>query len=217
MSYNTVKKRLLSILNSQKTISFYKEHFSKIPIVNSIPILNLIIEELFTNEKNIEFINYNKLYYKINDIIIYDKKILIRLHSSNGTNKKINFKNFECEDLDDEDLIEYVIDEVNEEIDRYDYIFLIRAEEQEAIKNKEKKFKSCYHYYLIPIDYYKINEEEKEIKIEEHKERIENKSLNFNKYYIGKKWVLYNFHQFSFKYNTRMLDSYNIGFPYINC
>ena len=164
MSYDFIKERLLSVLRSQKAISFYKEYFNKIPISNSRPILNLIIEELFTNEKNIEFINYNKITSKINDIIIYDKKILIRLHSFNCSNKKISFKNFECEDLDNEYLIEYVINEVNREIDSYDYIFLIRAEEQEAIKNKEKKFKSCYHYYLIPIEYYKIDEGEKEKK-----------------------------------------------------
>ena len=60
--------------------------------------------------------------------------------------------------------------------------------------------------------------ERKKKKIKEHKERIKNKeNLKFNKYYIGEKWVLYNFHQFYFKYNIRMLDSYNIGFPYVNC
>ena len=162
--YEKIKERLLSVLNSKKTINFYKEHFSKIPISGSTQILNLIIEELFSNEKNIKFINYNKTKLKINDVIICDKKILIRLHDFNGRNKKINFKNFELNDLDNEDLIEYVIDEVNREIDSYDYIFLIREEEQEANKNKEKKFKSCYHYYLIPIECYKIHEEEKEKK-----------------------------------------------------
>ena len=223
--YEEIEERLLLILRSQKTISFYKEHFGKIPISGSTPILNLIIEELFTNEKNIEFINYNRINSKINDIIIHDKKILIRLHAFNSLSKKFSFKYFYIQNLDDEDLIEYVIDEVNREIDSYDYIFLIRAEEQEAIKNKEKKFKSCYHYYLIPIDYYKIDEEEKEEKIKQHKKRLEEykekiKSqvdYKINHCYIGKKWDFCNFNKFFFRYNIGMLDSYYIGSPYVNC
>ena len=37
------------------------------------------------------------------------------------------------------------------------------------------------------------------------------------KTYSGKYWVFANFTRFNLKYNNRILDEYNIGFPFVNC
>ena len=217
--YTKVKERLIQILNSQKTINYFKEHFSKIPISCSPLILNLIIEDIFIKEKDVILINYKKQKSKINNILIFNKKFLIRLHSFHSQTKKLTFKSYYNLNFMDEDILEYVIEDVNEEIDSYDYIFLIREEYEEAHLNKERKFKSVYHYYLIPIEIYKINEKEKEEKIKEHKKRLEKygETIKINTFYGGALWVFFYFSKFFFKYSISLLDEYNIGYPYINC
>ena len=47
MSDNFIKERLLSILNSEKTINILKEKYNNIPITKSIPILNTLIKDVF--------------------------------------------------------------------------------------------------------------------------------------------------------------------------
>ena len=150
-------------------------------------------------------------------IIINNDKILIRLNSLDYRCKRINFKYFNY--IKDEDfLIEEVIDQVNFSLDSYSYFFLINVEEEELHKNKERKFKRCLHYYLIPTEFYKIDKEEKERKKKEQEKRLEiTKNLRNTKTYSGKYWVFANFTRFNLKYNNRILDEYNIGFPFVNC
>ena len=216
--YIKIKERLLLILNSQKTYSYFKQCISNFPISGSLLILNLIIKKLFVKEKDITIISF-KQKSKISHITIYNKKILIRLHNFHSQAKKISFKNFSNINLNNEDILEYVFDEVNEELNRYDYIFLIREEYEEAYLNREKKFKSVLHYYLIPTEIYKINEEEKKQKINQHKKRLERyeETKVFNTFFSSESWDFFNFNNFNLKYNNSLLDKYNIGSPYINC
>ena len=215
MAYNFIKERLLSILNSNKTINFLKTlNDNEVPLSNSIPILNLLIKKVFSNEKDVLIIKYTTSIY---DVIINNKRILIRLNLLAVKNKKNSFKNFAYE-REENVVIEDIIEEVNDKIDSYDYIFLIRVEEEGPDENLEKKFKACYHYYLIPIDIFKIDEEEKKKKIMEEERKKSSKNFRgLTKSYSGKKWILENFHSFSFKYSNEILNFYNIGFPYVNC
>ena len=130
MEYDFIKQKLISILNSNKTKNFFREYFCKLPINNSIPILNFLLENVF-EEHNV-LLNFNN---GIHDLLINDKKILVRLHSFNTTNKRISIKNFKVQ-CEEDFLIEEVIDEVNCEINNYDYIFLIRVEEEKLLKIK---------------------------------------------------------------------------------
>ena len=215
MSYNFIKQRLITILNSDQTKSFYKDHFGKIPITASNPILNFIIDGVFANEKNIKIEENNQGVYII---IINNKKIMIRLHSFDTKNKRFIIKSFKYE-REENVIIENVIDEINFILGNYDYIFFIRAEEELASENEEGKFKACYHYYLIPMEIYKINEKEREIILLKEEERME-APISIRKSrasYSGKTWIFKDFIKFYIKYNIRMLDKYNIGFPYINC
>ena len=120
MSDNFIKERLLSILNSEKTINLLKGKYNNIPITKSIPLLNTLIRDVFIDEKDVRIIDYDS--NKTNDIIINNDKILIRLNSLDYRCKRINFKYFNY--IKDEDfLIEEVIDQVNFSLDSYSYFF----------------------------------------------------------------------------------------------
>ena len=94
----------------------------------------------------------------------------------------------------------------------------MNVEEEEPEKNKEKKFKRCVHYYLIPTKIFKIDKEEREIKAEEQKERMKKQeNLRLKRSYSGKDWIFRDYRHFHLKYNNKILDKYNIGFPYVNC
>ena len=88
---------------------------------------------------------------------------------------------------------------VNNDLNTFDYFFLIRTEEE---YNKElDKLKVCYHYYLYPSNYFKIKED----------------FCFLNRVsFSGKNWLLRNFKDFCFKYNLEELIKFNICHPYIS-
>ena len=90
--YDTIKTRLKTILQSERTIEFLDKltNFS-ISLGNSAQITNKFIKEVFQGE-GIEIENKNNRKRFIKNIIIDDKKILIRTNSI--TNKNIKFKTF---------------------------------------------------------------------------------------------------------------------------
>ena len=89
-SYDTIKTRLKTILQSERTIKFLDEltNFSLI-LGNSSQITNKFIKEVFQGE-DIEIENKNNRKRFINNVIINNKKFLIRTNSI--TNKNIKFK-----------------------------------------------------------------------------------------------------------------------------
>ena len=150
-SYDTIKTRLKTILQSERTIEFLNKltNFG-ISLGNSAQITNKFIKKVFQGE-GIEIENKNKRKKITNNIIIDNKKILLRTTSI--SNRFINFKNFKYEKYDQIDFSN-LKEKINKYLDNFDYLFLIRTEEE---YNEEfDELKVCYHYYLFPSEYFKI-------------------------------------------------------------
>ena len=188
-SYDTIKERLKTILQSERTIEFLNKLTDfGISLNNSPQIINKFIKEVFQGE-GIEIENkHNRK--KINKIIIDNKKILLRTTSLSNEfiikyeiQDQIDFSNLK--------------NEINNDLNNIDYLFLIRTEED---YNEElDELKVCYNYYLFPSKYFRIKE-------------------NFpllNKTSFGdERWLLRNL--FYFKYDLENLISSNICLPYIS-
>ena len=190
-SYDTIKERLKTILQSERTIEFLNKLTDfGISLNNSPQIINKFIKEVFQGE-GIEIENkHNRK--KINKIIIDNKKILLRTTSL--SNEYII--KYEIQDQID---FSNLKNEINNDLNNIDYLFLIRTEED---YNEElDELKVCYNYYLFPSKYFRIKE-------------------NFpllNKTSFGdERWLLKNFKEFYFKYDLENLISSNICLPYIS-
>ena len=190
-SYDVIKTRLKTILQSERTIEFLNKLTDfGISLNNSPQIINKFIKEVFQGE-GIEIENkHNRK--KINKIIIDNKKILLRTTSLSNEfiikyeiQDQIDFSNLK--------------NEINNDLNNIDYLFFIRTEED---YNEElDELKVCYNYYLFPSKYFRIKE-------------------NFpllNKTSFGdERWLLKNFKEFYFKYDLENLISSNICLPYIS-
>ena len=97
-SYDTIKTRLKTILQSEKTIKFLNNltNFG-LSIGNSTQNTNKFIKEVFQGE-GIEIESKNNRKNFINNVIIDDKKILIKTNSIKS--KVIKFKTFKYEKQD---------------------------------------------------------------------------------------------------------------------
>ena len=194
-SYDTIKARLKTILQSERTIEFLNKltNFG-ISLGNSPQITNKFIKEVFQGV-GIEIENKHNRKKITNNIIINDKKILLRINSI--TNKIIFFKTFKYKKQDQIDFSN-LKNQINNDLDKFDYLFLIRLEEE---YNEEfDELKVCYHYYLFPSEYFKIKENLPFL----------NKSS-----FSGVNWV-FNYKDFYFKYNVNSSISFNICSPYIS-
>ena len=195
--YDTIKTRLKTILQSERTIEFLDKltNFG-ISLSNAPQITNKFINEVFQGE-GIETVNKHNRKRLVNNIIIDGKKILIRTNSI--TNKNIKFKTLKYEKQDQIDFSN-LKNKINHDLDNLDYLFLIRIEEE---YNEEfNELKVCYNYYLFPSEYFKIKE---------------NFPLFLNKTsFSGVRWVLRNYSEFCFKYDIESLISFNICSPYIS-
>ena len=194
--YDTIKTRLKTILQSERTIEFLDKltNFG-ISLGNSSQITNKFIKEVFQGE-GIEIENKNKRKKITNNIIIDNKKILLRTTSI--SNRFINFKNFKYEKYDQIDFSN-LKEKINKYLDNFDYLFLIRTEEE---YNEEfDKLKVCYHYYLFPSKYFRIKE---------NFPFLNNSSIS------GVRWLFRNYKDFYFKYDLESLISFNICSPYIS-
>ena len=193
--YDTIKTRLKTILQSERTIEFLDKltNFG-ISLGNSPQITYKFIKEVFQGV-GIEIENKHNRKKITNNIIINNKKNLLRINSI--TNKIIFFKTFKYKKQDQIDFSN-LKNQINNDLDNFDYLFLIRMEEE---YNEEfDELKVCYHYYLFPSEYFKI----KEIL------PFLNKSS-----FSGVNWV-FNYKDFYFKYNVNSSISFNICSPYIS-
>ena len=120
--------------------------------IGNIQLNNKFINKVFQGE-GISIVDKNNRKKFSNDIIIDDKKILLRTISI--TNNIITFKCFKHK-KDDEIDFSNLKEKINNDLDNFDYLFLIRIEE---VYNKELDIlKVCYHYYLLPSEYFKVKE-----------------------------------------------------------
>ena len=194
--YDTIKTRLKTILQSERTIRFLDELTDfGLSIGNSTQNTNKFIKEVFQGE-GIEIENKNNRKRFINNIIIDDKKILIKTNSI--TNKCIKFKTFKHEKEDEIDFSN-LKEKINHDLNSFDYFLIIRIEED---YNEElDELKVCYHYYLFPSKYFRIKE---------------NFPFLNRTSFSGKRWMLKNFKEFCFKYDLESLISFNICSSYIS-
>ena len=194
-SYDTIKARLKTILQSERTIEFLNNLTNFGLSIGNLQLNNKFIKEVFQGE-GIEIENKNNRKKFINNVIIDNKKFLIRTNSI--TNKFITFKSFKYEKEDQIDFTN-LKEEINNDLDNFDYLFLIRIEEE---YNEEfDALKVCYHYYLFSSKYFKIKE---------------NFPFLNRTSFSGKRWLLKNFKDFCFKYDEESLISFNICYPYIS-
>ena len=195
-SYDTIKTRLKTILQSERTIKFLNDLTDfGISLGNSPQINNKFIKKVFQGEGiEIEDKHYRK---KINNNIIIDnKKILLRINSI--SNKDFFFKTFKYEKHDEIDFSN-LKEKINHDLNNFDYFFIIRTEEE---YNEEfDELKVCYNYYLFPSKYFRIKE---------------NFPFLNKTSFSGKNWLLRNFKDFCFKYDLDSLISFNICHPYIS-
>ena len=176
-SYDTIKTRLKTILQSERTIKFLDELTNFGFSLGNPQTNNKFIKEVFQGEGiNIENRNCRKK--TINNVIIDDKKILIRTNSI--TNKKIFFKAFKYEKQDQIDFSN-LKNKINHDLDNLDYLFLIRIEE--VYNEVLDELKVCYNYYLFPSEYFKIKE---------------NFPFLNKTSFSGERWVLRNYKDFCF-------------------
>ena len=195
-SYDTIKTRLKTILQSERTIEFLDKLTDfGLSLSNAPQITNKFIKEVFQGEGiEIENKHYRK---KINNNIIIDgKKILIRTNSI--TNKAFFFKTFKYEKHDEIDFSN-LKEKINHDLNNFDYFFIIRMEEE---YNEEfDELKVCYNYYLFPSKYFRIKE---------------NFPFLNKTSFSGINWVFKSYKEFFFKYNIDSLISFNICSPYIS-
>ena len=151
-SYDTIKTRLKTILQSERTIEFLKKLTNFGLSLGNLQLNNEFIKEVFQGE-GIEIENKHNRKKIINNVIIDNKKILIRTNSI--TNRIITFKSFKYEKQDQIDFSN-LKEKINNDLDNFDYLFLIRIEEE---YNEEfDELKTHYHYYLFPSKYFRIKE-----------------------------------------------------------
>ena len=195
-SYDTIKTRLKTILKSERTIEFLNKltDFS-LSIGNSTQNTNKFIKEVFQGE-GIEIENKNNRKKITNNIIIDNKKILLRTTSI--SNKFINFKNFKYERQDEIDFSN-LKEKINHDLNNFDYLFLIRIEEE--YNEESDELKVCYNYYLFPSKYFKIKE---------------NFPFLNRSSFSGKRWIFKSYRDFCFKYDEEDLIKFNICLPYIS-
>ena len=195
-SYDTIKTKLKTILQSERTIKFLDKLTDfGLSIGNSTQNTNKFIKEAFQGE-GIEIENKHSRKKITNNIIIDNKKILLRTTSI--SNKFINFKYFSYKK---HDVIDFsnLKEKINNDLDNFDYLFLIRIEEE---YNEEfDKLKVCYYYYLFPSKYFRIKE---------------NFPLLNKTSFSGVRWIFRSYREFCFKYDLESLISFNICSPYIS-
>ena len=195
-SYDTIKARLKTILQSERTIEFLNKLTDfGISLGNSPQINNKFIKEVFQGE-GIEIENKNCRKKINNNIIIDNKKILLR--TTSVSNKFISFRHLKYEKEDEIDFSN-LKEKINHDLNSFDYFLIIRIEED---YNEElDELKVCYHYYLFPSKYFRIKE---------------NFPFLNRTSFSGERWLLKNFKEFCLKFDLDSLISFNICSLYIS-
>ena len=192
---DTIKTRLKTILQSERTIEFLNKLTDFGISLGNPQINNKFIKEVFQGEGiNIENKHNRKKF--INNIIIDNKKFLLRTNSI--TNKNINFKTFGYERENEFDFSN-LKEQINNELNTFDYFLIIRIEED--YNEVLDELKVCYNYYLFPSKHFQIKE---------------NFPFLNRSSFSGVNWTFRHFKDFCFKYNSESLISFNICSPYIS-
>ena len=139
-----IKEKLKFILRSEKTTKFLDDSSSLNYVINnSVGNANNFIDKVFSDEEDID-IELSNSHNKIDDLIIFDKRIMIRTLSTKSIKFAIkSFNQSEKNKLSKNEMFEAV----KEKLNFYDFVFFIKSDKNE----KNKPFKVLYKFYLIPI------------------------------------------------------------------
>ena len=142
-----IKEKLKFILRSEKTTKFLDiVSLLNFYINNSVGNTNNFINKVFSDEEDID-IEISDSHNKIDDLIILDKRIMIRTLSTKSIKFAIkSFNQSEKNKLSKNEMFEAV----KEKLNFYDFAFFIKSDKNE----KTKPFKVLYKFYLIPIGYF---------------------------------------------------------------
>ena len=191
-SYNVTKEKLKLILQSEKTLKFLNDSsYLHYAINNSVGNVNNFIDFCFNNgddDINIEKYDSRNI---IDDIIIFNERILTRAISVKT--KHFLFKSFKFRDKDEVN-INNILKDVKNKLENYKYIFLILTERN----RKNQPFRVRYDFYLIPMNYFDINNE--------HTKTPNGISSN--------NWELKYYKDFLLKFSREMLVTNYIGYSY---
>ena len=139
-----IKEKLKFILRSEKTTKFLDIVSSlNFYINNSQGNTNNFINKVFGDEENID-IEISNSHNKIDNLIIFDKRIMIRTLSTKSIKFAIkSFNQSEKNKLSKNEMFEAV----KEKLNFYDFVFFIKSDKNE----RTEPFKVLYKFYLIPI------------------------------------------------------------------
>ena len=183
-THRKIKEKLKFILRSEKTTKFLDKSSSlKYVINNSTGNTNNFIDNVFSDEEDID-IELTNSNIEIDNIIVFNKRVMIKTFSSNSTN--IIFKSFKFSVEVD---MSKVILEVKKKLSFYDYIFIIRTDRNK----KTEPFKVKYDYFLIPTSFF--------VSTNNYKEE--------NTY-----WFLRNNREFCLIINKYVLDKHYLDYSY---
>ena len=139
-----IKEKLKFILRSEKTTKFLDIISSLNLFINNSPgNTNTFIDKVFGDEEDI-IIELTNSHNRIDDIVIFDKRIMIRTISTNTNRFAIkSFNQSKKNKLSKDEMFEAV----KEKLNFYDFVFFIRSDKNE----RTEPFKVLYKFYLIPI------------------------------------------------------------------
>ena len=194
-SYRITKEKLKSILQSEKTVKFLEDSsLLKYTINNSVGNANNFINNAFKDEEDID-IEISNSNNKIDDIIVFNKRIMIRAFSIKSS--RFLFQSFKFREGDRVD-VNKILMEVKNKINFYKYIFIILTDRN----RRNQPFKVKYDYYLIPVNCFNVNDD--------YIKTIS--GIN------STNWILLNNRDFYIKFTNYILEKYYIGYSYrFNC
>ena len=189
----SVIEKIRTILNSENTTTFLNNVTKPLGNKTRKPIIirrqdavNSFLDNIFTDD--IEDLNNTK---SINNLIINDKKIIVKAISYKSNN--FFFNSFEFREGDEFD-VKKNLKKTIEKLNSFNYFLIILIFEGK----KNENFKVKYNFYLIPSEHFNFD-----IKVFRKIRRL----------YKGENWIIQNNKEFKFKFNINNLG--NPIFSYI--
>ena len=178
-----IKEKLKFILRSEKTTKFLDIISSLNLFINNSPgNTNTFIDKVFDDEDII--IELTNSHNKIDDIVILDKRIMIRTLSTNTNRFAIkSFNQSKKNKLTKDEMVEAV----KEKLDFYDFVFFIKSDKNE----RTDPFKVLYKFYLIPIGCF---------------------TTTINEDFVN--WIYQSNKSFCLKVYNNFLDRFYLGYSY---
>ena len=148
-----IKEKLKFILRSEKTTKFLDSSSSLNYVINNSPgNTNNFIDKVFGDEEDEDiFIELSNSHSKIDNLTIFDKRVMIKTLSTKATKFVIKtFNHIEKNKRSKDEMFKIVKDK----LDFYDFVFFIRINSN----GKTKPFKVLYDFFLVPISCFTIDE-----------------------------------------------------------